>query len=162
MPRLLSQASNKPNFGDPARGLGLACTNKANLPAGGTGSARFRPRRSSLRPRAFPGRLCKTNPISETWPAGRIPQHSTILSFHHSSPMPIVRNKANFTHGQAAPSLEPNRAKQSQFPQGRSGQGPEGAPAVGPRCTNKGCNFHFTYRSCGTAQLFVGFPELLP
>jgi hypothetical protein len=30
------------------------------------------------------------------FPAGRISHHSSILSFHHSKPMSIVRNKANF------------------------------------------------------------------
>jgi hypothetical protein len=67
------------------------------------------------------GRLCKTNPISyvarascpwirimgarahATIPAGEIPHRSTVLSFHHSNPMPIVRN-------------QPNPAKQTQFP----------------------------------------------
>jgi uncharacterized protein GlcG (DUF336 family) len=31
-----------------------------------------------------------------TIPAGRIPHHSNIPLFHHSSPMPVVQNKANF------------------------------------------------------------------
>jgi len=33
---------------------------------------------------------CKTNPIGRR---AEIPQHSTILSFHHSSPMPIVQTR---------------------------------------------------------------------
>jgi len=30
------------------------------------------------------------------FPTAGIPHHSTILSFHHSNPMPIVRNEPNF------------------------------------------------------------------
>jgi hypothetical protein len=46
-------------------------------------------------------------------------QHSTILSFHHSSPMPMVQNKANFAlcpmgRGLATKAVAGNRAKQSQ------------------------------------------------
>jgi hypothetical protein len=36
--------------------------------------------------------ICKTNPIGRR---AEIPQHSTILSFDHSSPMPIVQTKPN-------------------------------------------------------------------
>jgi hypothetical protein len=36
--------------------------------------------------------VCKTNPIGRL---AEIPQHSSILSFHHSSPMPIVQTKPN-------------------------------------------------------------------
>jgi len=36
--------------------------------------------------------MCKTNPI----PSGEIPQHSSILLFHHSKPMSIVQNEPNF------------------------------------------------------------------
>jgi hypothetical protein len=59
------------------------------------------------------GRLCGTKPIRRRAgdcakqtqfgpaglaPAGRLvqPHHSSILSFHHSNPMSIVRNEANF------------------------------------------------------------------
>jgi hypothetical protein len=37
---------------------------------------------------------CKTKPIFAA-PVGKIPHCSTILSFHHSNPMPIVRNEPN-------------------------------------------------------------------
>ncbi len=35
------------------------------------------------------------NKQSQSPPAG-IPYHSAILSFHHSNPIPLVRNEANF------------------------------------------------------------------
>jgi hypothetical protein len=87
--------------------------NEPNLP-GGAG-------RDVARGAWDEGQMCKTNPISESWPAGGISQHCTILSFHHSSPMPIVPNEANSR-------------------QGRMGRGPRGVRR-GAIVQNK-ANFH--------------------
>jgi hypothetical protein len=44
------------------------------------------------------------------FPAARIPHHFAVLSFHHSSPVPVVRNKATwlawFTNGRFKVTVE--------------------------------------------------------
>jgi hypothetical protein len=86
-------------------------------------------------------RLCETNPISENPPGGRDTHHFTILSFHHSSPVPIVQNEPNLARpgpkgrcvGRAL-RTRTNRAKQSQFPRDRA----EEAPAAGAASAGAG------------------------
>ncbi len=86
----------KPISGGPTGCRGTSRANKANL-------------RPQCRP--FHGAIVPNNPKSGAWPTDRCPRgpnrvgtkpisgrnahHSTIPSFHHSSPMPIVQNKAN-------------------------------------------------------------------
>ncbi len=96
------------------------------------------------------GRLCKTNPIwrralsCKTKPisGGQDSHHSTVLSFHHSNPMPIVQNEPNSRVRQG---LGACGAKQSQSAVGGSAMG-AGRPGRSP-CGSDGIG---TYRSACT------------
>jgi hypothetical protein len=89
----------------------------------------------ALRPAA--STLRRTKRAKQTqFLAAEIPQRSTVLSFHHSRPIPIVQDKAKL--GQDGTSgerclREANRAKQSQFPVVPGGTGPEGRGTRGNR-----------------------------
>jgi hypothetical protein len=112
-----------PISGRPRADPGVGCTNKANrlrVPSDGRGAARsplLAPgpsvRNEANLSIADWGQTCGGTPALQLATSGlRGPivqnepnfgevgrwntQHSTILSFHHSSPMPVVRNKANF------------------------------------------------------------------
>ena len=79
-------------------------TNKANSHQGGEGRSG-----PSLAPRpsgSSPGVLQKQT----QFPAVDIPHHSTIPSFQHSKPGPIVRNKANFPGRGRLPAGRPTRS----------------------------------------------------
>jgi hypothetical protein len=84
--KVLAASRRKKSGGDaqPTKSRGAIVRNKANLPAGPGGT----------RPQ---GRRMEAHRAKQTQsPADEIPYDSTILSIHHSNPMPIVQNEANF------------------------------------------------------------------
>jgi hypothetical protein len=102
------------------------------------------------------GRLCKTNPISppggnpesgppaglliQTNPTspGEIPRYSTVLSFHHSNPMPIMRNEPNSAIADSQrPAACPQGLRGRLYKQTQSGPTSRKAGARRAKCTKR-------------------------
>ena len=111
-----SGVRNEPNC-DLVGGSPSACVPGPLPPQGNNGGKRLRYKRSQLggsvkfevSSAERENQACETNPIS----AIGIPHHSTIPSFHHSNPTPMMRNEPNLRRGR--PLGPADRAKRTQF-----------------------------------------------
>jgi hypothetical protein len=144
--------AKRSQFGEVRLGSGgLIVRNEPNLPQTGREDHRQGQRAWRCHPSGgncakrtqFGGAVYRTEQTQFRGVGGRRnTHHSTMLSFHHSNPMPIVQNEPNSRQGDggrgASPSVLapvasglpwPDCAKRTQFPAGPGGTGPGGRGA---------------------------------